>query len=80
MQSDAIPNSHLNLQVGGEVLGNQDTDLNTKTMDTPISDAQFLLRAIATISALPTTAAQLAAIHGLLHRTDPGTMTSTSFQ
>jgi len=53
----------LDSSVGGEVLGNQDTDLNTRTMDTPISDARFLLRTIAAIAALPTVPAQHAALH-----------------
>ena len=62
----------LNNSVGMEVVGNQDPSLNIATMDTPISDAAFLLAQVAAIAALPTEELQLEAISKLVRWTDPG--------
>lgn len=62
----------LNESVGAEVIGNQDTSLNLKTMDTPISNAQWLQARCAEIGLLRTEAQRLAAIDALVNSTNPG--------
>ena len=62
----------LNDTIGQEVLGNQDSSLNLKTMDSPLSDAGWLLNTLSTIDTLPTEPAKLDAIVALLNHTDPG--------
>lgn len=62
----------LNESVGAEVIGNQDTSLNLKTMDTPISNVQFLQARCAAIGSLQTEAQRLSAIDALVNSTSPG--------
>ena len=62
----------LNNTVGAEVIGNQDTSINMDTIDSPISDIQYLETMLANISSLSSTTAQLQAIQDILHWTDPG--------
>lgn len=62
----------LNRSVGVEVVGNQDVGLNVETIDTPISDAAFLLAQIGTIASMPSTLAQMQAVVKLVRWTDAG--------
>jgi len=62
----------LNATVGAEVLGNQDTGLNMETIDTPLSDATFMLASFDSIASLPTEAARLNAIGTLLNHDGAG--------
>jgi hypothetical protein len=62
----------LNASVGLEVLGNQDTTANVKTMQTPLSDAAFLRAELTSISGLASEPARLAAIAALVNHSDPG--------
>lgn len=62
----------LNESIGAEVVGNQDTSLNLNTMDTPISNVQWLQARCAAIGSLPTEAQRLSAIDALVNSTSPG--------
>lgn len=62
----------LNESVGAEVIGNQDTSLNLKTIDTPISNAQWLQARCAAIASLQTETQRLSAIDALVNSTSPG--------
>ena len=62
----------LNESIGAEVVGNQDTSLNLNTMDTPISNVQWLQARCAAIASLPTEAQRLSAIDALVNITRPG--------
>ena len=62
----------INISIGTEVLGNQDSSLNLATIETPISEAPFLLSTFGPIAKLPTEQAKLGAIASLLNWTDPG--------
>jgi hypothetical protein len=62
----------LNQSIGAEVIGNQDTSLNLETMDTPISNAQWLQARCAAIGTLQTEAQRLSAIDALVNSNSPG--------
>jgi len=65
----------LNASVGAKQISNQDSTLNVATMDTPLSEAPFLLerlREIAQISGPGAEADRLSAIEALVNHTDPG--------
>jgi hypothetical protein len=62
----------LNVSIGAKALGNQDPLLNMATIDTPLSDAAFLLAAFASIAVEPTEAIRVAALDKLVRWTDPG--------
>jgi hypothetical protein len=61
----------LNISVGAQALGNQDPALNMPSIDTPLSDAAFLLARFASISAKSTEAARLVAIDELVNWEKP---------
>ena len=64
----------LNASVGAKQISNQDSTLNVATMDTPLSEAPFLLerlREIAQISGPGAKADRLSAIEALVNHTDP---------
>ena len=62
----------LDASIGAAVISNQDSTLGVGTMDTPLSDAAFLLASIREISTLSGEVARLSAIEALVNETDPG--------
>ena len=64
--------SALNSSIGLSEVSNQDSTLGVGTMDTPLSDAAFLLARLQEISQIASEAARLSAITALVNHTDPG--------